>query len=352
VLTTDYETHLHKQPVKNQHPSMARHTDSAASIDDPLRASVPLPFHHVLYPYGFATHIKSNEPAIIRAAEQSWASFIPRFREKPIEVRFLVSDFPTRRRPPYPVFRAQGNLLTLVADSHNFGCCDLAAGFGFACVTKAAVMNRSYVRYHFLEAMVHVLLNALHVVALHAASLIRNGCGLLFVGDSGIGKSSFAYACARRGWTYVSDDASSLPRRRTGRLVIGNPHAFRFRPSVRSLFPELEGHVKVRNGKPTMELKTEQFPNLKLAPECTVDYVIFLNRLEDEPDAPHLVSVSREESLRRLFQNNTFPTELSIHEERLRAIERLLDAQLFQLNYRNFDPAIDLLEQVLRRDTS
>jgi len=331
---------------------MRRHADASTSLIDPLHASIALPFHHVLYPYGFATHIKSNEPAIVRAAEHSWASFQQRFREAPIEVRFLVSDFPTRRRPPCPVFRAQGNLLTIVADAHNFACCDLAAGFGFACVTKAAVTNRNYVRYHFLEAMVYVLLDTRHVVALHAACLIRDGCGILLVGDSGVGKSCFAYACARRGWTYVSDDSSSLPRRRPGRLVVGNPHAFRFRPSVRTLFPELDGHVKIRNGKPTFEVRTEQLPNIKVGPECRVDYIIFLNRLENESAPVRLVPVSREESLRRLFQNNTFPTELSIHEERLQAIERLLDAQLFQLTYRDLDPAIDLLEQVLRRGRS
>jgi hypothetical protein len=328
---------------------MTKHAEASAHAPDPLRASVALPFHHVLYPYGFATHIKSNEPAIVRAAEQSWASFAPRFRERPIEVRFLVSEFPTRRRPPCPIARAQGNLLTMIADAHNFASCDLAAGFGFASLTKAAVMNRNYLRYYFLEAMVYILLDAQHVVALHAASLIRNGCGLLFVADSGVGKSSFAYACARRGWTYVSDDASSLPRRRTGRVVLGNPHAFRFRPSVRALFPELEGHVKLRNGKPTMEVRTEHLPQLKVAPECTVDYVIFLNRREHNTAPPNLEPVSREESLRRLFQHNTFPTELAIHEERLHTIERLLDAQLLQLNYREFDPAIDLLEQLLSR---
>lgn len=238
----------------------------------------------------------------------------------------------------------------IVADAHNFACCDLAAGFGFACVTKAAMMNRDYIRYHFLEAMVYVLLDTCHVVAVHAACLTREGRGVLVVGDSGAGKSSFAYACARRGWIYVSDDSASLPRRKAGRLVLGNPHTFRFRPSARNLFPELHGHVKVRNEKPTIEVATEQLSGVKTALECTIDYVVFLNRLDRDPHKVTLAPLSREESLRRLFQNNTFPPELSIHEERLAAIERLLGARVFQLTYKEFGPAIDLLEQVLRRD--
>jgi hypothetical protein len=38
---------------------------------------------------------------------------------------------------------------------------------------------------------------------------------------------------------------------------------------------------------------------------------------------------------------------LSLHQERLDAIERLLDAQLFQLTYKAFDPAIDALEKLV-----
>ena len=49
----------------------------------------------------------------------------------PLQVRVLVSDSSATRRPPSPVVRAQANLLTMVADSQNFACCDLANGFCF-----------------------------------------------------------------------------------------------------------------------------------------------------------------------------------------------------------------------------
>ncbi len=306
-----------------------------------------LSFRHVLFPFGFPAQIKSNDATVIRAAEQSWATFRHRFRETPIEIRFLVSDFISRRVPCCPVFRAQANLLMLVADAHNFACCDLASGFGFACLTKTAVLNKDYVRYHFLEAMAYTLLDAKHLVAVHAACLIRSGHGVLFVGDSGAGKSSIAYGCARRGWTYVSDDASSLLRRRTGRVVVGNPQTFRFRPSAPVLFPELRGRIKLRNGKPTIEIRTESLPHIKTADECTVDYVVFLNREQQHGGAARLDRLPREESLRRLFQQNVWPAELSIYEERLETIERLLGAELLELTYTELDPAIDLLEGIL-----
>jgi hypothetical protein len=321
--------------------------DDNALASDPLRASLSLPFHHVLFPFGFPVQIKTNELAVLRLAEQSWGGFQMRYHYNPIEVRILVSQYASRRRPPVPSFRAQANLLSVVADSRNFAACDLASGIGFAWLTKGTVSNQTYVRHHFLEAMVYALLDTQHLVAVHAACVVKDGHGVLFVGASGAGKSSLAYACTRRGWTYVSDDASSLPRRRTGRVAVGNPQTFRFRPTASLLFPELEGKPSLRNGKPTVEVRTEQFPDIKTATECTVDYVIFLDRFGCDGEAPRLTPVDRDESLRRLFQK-VWPPELPIHEERLQTVERLLSARLFELTYSACDPAIDLLEQVLR----
>lgn len=318
---------------------------------DPLRAFVPLPYHHVLFPLGFPVHIKSNQLAVIRIAEESWGSFNPRFRDTPIEVRVLVSDVVMRNRPVTPVFRAQANLMTVTADVHNFACCDLSSGFGFACVTRATVSKREYLRNHFLLAMVYTLLDVRNVVDLHAACVAKDGHGVLLAGPSGAGKSSLAYACMRRGWTFIADDASALVRRRTGRLIVGNPQTFRFRPAASALFPELRGRVKVRNGKPTIEIKTEHLRHKALATECTVDHIVFLNRQDEEPNPIRLVPVSREDSFRRIFQGNVWPSELAAHTERVEAVERLLTAERFELTYKALDPAIDILDQLVRGGT-
>ena len=315
-------------------------------LPDPLGASIPLPHHHVLFPFGFPVQIKTNELAIIRAAEQSWAAFAQRFRETPLQLRVVVSDSSTTRRPATPVVRAQANLMTIVADSQNFACCDLASGFCFAHLSKAALLHRDYLRYHFLEGSIYPLMDIQHVVAVHAACVVKDGHGVLFVGDSGAGKSSLAYACARRGWTYVADDAACLVRRRPGRQVLGNPHSFRFRPTVSTLFPELRGRVKLRNGKPTVEVRTEALSHLITAQECTVDYLVFLDRRAQPDGSPLVSSVSEEECLRGLY-SSPWPPELSIHQERFSAVERLLKAERFRMSYLEFDPAIDLLERTI-----
>ncbi len=320
------------------------------NLSDPLLAAVPLNFHTVLFPFGFPVNVKSNSTSVIRAAEESWGAFQQSYRTPPIEVRFVVSEIASRRRPPTPICRAQANLLTIVADANNFAACDLAAGFGFASLTKAATIHRDYIRPHFIESMVYILLDTRHTFAVHAACVQYRGRGVLLLGNSGAGKSSFAYAAARRGWAYLCDDAAVLILHKTGRTVVGNPHTIRFRPSALTLFPEISGPSKPRNGKPTIEIATERLRHVQPVSESGVDLLIFLNR-SNEPAAAELTPMNRQDVLRHLA-TTSWPQELSIHEKRSVAIERLLGAPAFQLEYREFDPALDLLESLIHRDNS
>jgi hypothetical protein len=313
---------------------------------DPLRSTMPLPYQNIFFPYGFPALLKSNDLKIIQTAEACWNSHGNRFRVPPIEMRFVRSENYGRRTPPVPTFRAQATILTMIADANNFGCCDLAASFGFAFVTGAAVANRDYLRYHFLESMAYSLLDTRYVAMIHAACVGRGGHGILLAGESGSGKSSLAYACARRGWTYISDDASAIVLHGGGRTVVGNPHRFRFRPHAKLLFPELQGRLKTRNGKPTLEVKTEHWSHLKTAYEYNIDNVVFLNRNKARDSSAQLTPISSEQSLEHLLQN-PWPRELPIHADRLSALERMAATPCYELTYQEFDSAIDLLDSLV-----
>jgi hypothetical protein len=339
---------LHRYPhtvdMSSIHTNVS--AEKADNAIDTLQSSIALPYQQLFFPHGFPVVVKSNDAAVIATAELSWRGFPQRFDMPPLEARFVISEATAaRRRPPVPVFRAQSNLMTMVADANNFGCCDLAAGFGFAHLTKNATARKDYFRYYFLDAMVYTLLDTQHLVAIHAACVERNGHGVLLVGDSGAGKSSLSYACTHRGWTYISDDSVSLVRHKSGRSVSGNPQTIRFRPSAWSLFPELKGRQRLRNNKPTVEIGTELLQHIRTAFECTVDYIVFLNRQESEVERPHFTPVSRERAIQRLACAR-FPEELSIQAGRIAAVQRLLDAELYELTYRQLDPAVTLLEQM------
>jgi hypothetical protein len=308
-----------------------------------------LPFQTDVFPFGFLVRIKSNHQSVIKIAQESWSRFAPKFSAQPLELRFIISESGGSGIPPDATFRAQNNLLSAVADAHNSALCDLRAGLGFAYLSEAAVRDADYFRYTFLEAMTYTLLDAQHVVAVHAACVAENGNGFLLFGDSGAGKSSLAYACARHGWTYISDDCTSIVRRNFRRVAIGNPRTFRFRPAASTLFPEIRGPVSLRNGKPTMEIKSVALPSINTATECVINHVIFLNRCDL---APALRPVSRQEFWQRISQQNAWPAELCIEEERQEALKSLLGARALQLNYTHYARAVEALERLTGFDAA
>jgi hypothetical protein len=245
--------------------------------------------------------------------------------------------------------RSRYNLLLSVADRDNAIACDLEAGRASIWVTGTVAENPAFLRYRFLEAAACCLLDARHVVAIHAACVSREGRGVLLAGDSGAGKTSLAYACARRGWAYTSDDAAYLVRRGSGRRVLGHPRVFRFRESAGRVFPEFRGWRETRrgNGKPTIEVQTRDLPDIRTAWECPVDSIVFLNRAADTPRSVALEPVPPEEAIRRLWWN-PWPAELPGENERRAALRRLSTAPAFEMTYRDLDAAVDKLELLAR----
>ncbi len=316
---------------------------------DPLLASVPLPHEAEYYPHGFPVRIRTNSQEVLNAACESWGGLEQNYAEAPLEIRCLVRQGGHNQRAPrLPVVRAQGPLLVSVADHENYYTCDLARGFAFGWVNASTVAATEPFRYHFLEAMVYCLLDTRHLVAVHAACVSLDGCGILLAGDSGAGKSSLAYACARRGFTYTSDDSSSLVRKGEGRRVLGNPRLFRFRESAGTLFPEFSGRSARRrgNGKPTVEIATASLPAIRTAAEVDVEHVVFLRRGAASL-APELISVALPDARMRL-SFNPWPSELPMQQDRQATFDRLLGAQLHELRYRDLDTAVDRLEQLVR----
>lgn len=315
-------------------------------------STVSPPFHADVFPFGFLLRIESNHRSVIQIAQESWSCFTPGTSAQPLELSFIVSKDGEGIPLTEVTFRAQNNLLIAVADAHNSALCDLKAGIGFVHLSEAAVLDRSYLRYNFLEAITYTFLDAQHAVAVHAACVAKNGNGFLLFGDSGAGKSSLAYACARRGWTYISDDCTFMLRRTARRIAAGNPRTFRFRPAASSLFPEIEGPVLLRNGKPTIEIKSATLPFVNTATSCRVDRIVFLDRSTQQGSGPALRPVSRSECWRHVSEQNAWPEELDIQEERRDTLEGLLDARAFQLNYAHCSQAVDVLEQAACCDSA
>ena len=312
---------------------------------DPLLIYADLPLRRTYYPLGFGLEVATNSPEVIAAAGESWGDQRRAFDAAPLEIRVVVQ--PGGGQAAEPAFRAQRHLLGIVSDQANFALCDCDAEFAFCFTNSVTAANRPWFRWHFLEAMVYLLLTQRRLVPVHAACVERNGRGVLLCGRSGAGKSTLAFACARAGWTYVADDATMLLQEGGERVAIGNPRFVRFRKDAPEIFPELagcDGHVRP-NGKFTIEAETAALPGIRAASRSRIEKLAFLDRGKGPAEARRIAASDAGE---RLLQ------ELPTYQEKVRArhagvVARLSQVPAYELSYEALPDAIEILQRILEQ---
>ncbi|HEY4378851.1 MAG TPA: aldolase [Acidobacteriaceae bacterium] len=323
-------------------------TNTAAPTDalDPYLCHVEMGLAAVFYPLGFPLHLKTNSQEVIDGAQESWGAFRQEFDIPALRLQVGVLDDEAVECPPGPIFRAHGGIITGIADQGNFCVSDVFHGFSFAWVTRATASRKSYLRYHYLEAAALAHIANRHTAPIHAACVQLNGRGVLLCGDSGAGKSSLSFACARAGWTFISDDASFLLNDRKARRVVGNCHLIRLRPSAVDLFPEARDKpLTPRAGsKPSIELFTATVPGIRKAGSADVDYVVFLNR--SSGGAQEIVPLSKEAARDSILQRLSGLEDL--RRTQVESIDRLLTAEVLEIRYRDLDWAVDRLTRLVR----
>jgi hypothetical protein len=302
---------------------------------DPLSICADLPLEMEFHPLGFPLRLATNCTEVVEAAACAWNSFPAAFAAPAIQVRVLVE--PGDEAPSQPLFRAQQHLIVISAGA-NFAVCDHTRGFAFCRLNSAAAADRDFTRYYFLEAMALFTLTQLHVTPVHAACVARNGRALMLCGESGAGKSTLAYACARRGWTYISDNESWLLRD-DGRTILGHPSRIRLRDTAANLFPELEGRPAVNfNGKRSIILDSA---GLDIAFQCRPERIVFLDR-GGQPAS----FTPAQGAFDRLFAGVIHYTP-EVRAQHRASLERFTEIPALELHYRGLDDAIPALEGLL-----
>jgi len=208
------------------------------------------------------------------------------------------------------------------------------------------VNEASSLRYFFLEASAYLLVTSAFLAGVHAACVAWQGRGVLLAGDSGAGKSSMAYACARSGWTYISDDASYLVRDSDAPEIIGNPFSIRLRESAALLFPEFAGSAITSHpyGKKTIEIPTSKLGDVKTSCRGNVQAVVFLNR--DGAASPELVPFPKEEAL-RIWSKGICYGDDDVRSGHHLAYSKLLAVDTYELKYAEAADAIRCLENLV-----
>ena len=343
---TDFDHRADSRIIKTATTQRAQEVEAAFGSQELL-------FRRVFYPLGFALDLETNREAILDAAQESWGeqSLLPTpGKHVPsIKLRLTVAESAASECPPAARYHANGHLLSIIADAENCIVCDLQQGFAFGWMTEAAMRHRAYLRYHFLEAAALCLLTGSRVTPIHAACVSRNGRGFLLCGASGAGKSTLAYACARAGFTYTTDDASYVVWDDNCARVRGNAHQVRFRPSARELFTELAGRglTPRTEGKPSIEVRTAELPGITTAAEATVNILVLLDREADV--AAELRRLPASEMLPYL-QSTLYPLE-GIRERQAVALACLYNLEMYTLRYGDLTGAIALLESLTREKT-
>jgi hypothetical protein len=303
-----------------------------------------LPLHAVFYPYGFSVEVHTDFEDVLVQYGEMWGRFEKQHTNEAIRIEVQVIDSDESECPPEPTYRLMYPLMMCIADKDNYSIMDLDRCFGRTVITRSTLSHRLYAQY-FLLGLSTCVIATRYATPIHAACIALDGRGMLLCGDSGAGKSTLAYACARAGLTYISDDASYLQNDSTTSRVTGDCYKVRFRPSSAQFFPELQGlEITPRAaGKPSIELPTAPMMHIRRAQTASIEAIVFLDRRWQGPS--QLVPYSTE--IARKFMRQTLFGAVETRKLQYQAIERLLHVDVLEMRYSSLDWAIDRLRALL-----
>jgi hypothetical protein len=316
------------------------------AIEDLTFSRVELGFRRVFYPLGFPLELQTNSWEVIEAASENWGLFSQRFDTAPMRFALGVKEIEgAELRSQKSSFFARDHLMTILIDADNFVVSDYQQFYSYGWITRALASDSGVLRYRVLTPAAMMMAECLALAPLHGALVARNDCGVVLCGDSFAGKSTLAYACAKAGWTYVSDDGTFLLRNRLDRYAVGDPHFFRLREDARELFPELAEHMPIvrPNGKIGIEVPTRELA-ITTAPGATVEHVVFINRQQCGSARLRCCPKDRIENWSEQYV--TFGPQ-QVRADMIRCHQRLLTIPAWELSYSNFEHAVQCLDQLV-----
>jgi hypothetical protein len=158
-------------------------------------------------------------------------------------------------------------------------------------------------REFFLLALL-MLLRREGLYGLHANGAARNGRGVLFIGDSGCGKTTWTLACLAAGWRYLSDDALLVRSTPDAAEVLAFRKGFSYDPKLAGRFPRL---ARAANGAPVAANRKRLgdldsiFPGQFVA-SC-IPTKIFFPRIGPEKTS-HFVPIGQTEALKGIIRQS------------------------------------------------
>jgi hypothetical protein len=287
----------------------------------------------LFHPLGYPVIVESDHPEPLRIAARSWGLRQRLFEAQPLHVTIRVHQGVSPDNAPR--YRAWADGFSLTCDPFTRGEFSIPAHSACLHIGRAALDRPEWFRHELLECLVLTALDTVSFVGLHAASVVPpHREAVLLCGASGRGKSTLAYACARAGWTFVSDDSHLAEGPEN--IVTGSADKIRLREPARNLFPEIAAapSVTAPNGKQCIEVTAPVVADSASARHC-----VFLSRRP----GPAILGPYAEENAIEYFMGYNTRYDRSGAQQRLRDFVR---GKTWLLEYDRLEDAIGALEQL------
>jgi hypothetical protein len=297
----------------------------------------------VFYPMGFPVNIETDAREILVAAGQAWSRYSCVSKREPVRISAALSGKrETGGQTPRVEF--EGAWMSIVQCSANCARGDLSSGTAEIRVTPDVASDIAYFNYHFLKPMTYLLLAPRHFAFVHASCVARNGRAVMLCGDASAGKTCLAFACARRGWTFLSGDATHLLHDSPDFSVVGRPFSIRFRESAKALFPELAAWPAAMrpNGKASIEVDTDRL-GVQTALQAPASHIVFLER--NAANIAQISSMTADEALHRL-DHAVFFGDDAVRQRQRATLAHFASLPVMRLTYSTLDGAEAALREL------
>jgi len=270
---------------------------------------------------------QTNEQSLLEAAAEAFGRFP--FPDpppaKPLVVRLFVREGAPGQpqAQPRPIFSTQGHIFSMTVGAENLGVADLQQGFACGYVTPQVASDGAFVRYTFIEGLGYAMLSMARGYApLHAACVVKHGVAVILQASAGIGKSTLAYACLRRGYQLLAEDVVHVKTSVRPFQLWGAPWKFHLLPDAVNFFPELAGRQALlqMNAEWKLELDLEEHRPGSTVVCAPPGPVVMLRR--GTPGQTHLEFLEPDEASRTF--EVLWPWDSGWTEEHERAISSLL----------------------------
>ncbi len=319
------------------------------AVRDPLGRSMKADLNEVYAPLGVRLRFETNSPLLLEAAGKAFGRYGSAGGLPQSVIRLLVDPVFSEAAPwPDPVFRGQGALFYICVGRQNVAVADLDRRHAFGFVSPAMARDEDFLRRTFLECLAFTLAThgpgATHTYV-HASAVAKGKKGLIFSGPRESGKSTLAYACARRGFKVVTDDVVYLNRGGSSLTAWGRPWRLRLMSDCVDFFPELRSKAGFKDGaQDAIEIELDKLMPDRTQMRCEPAGLFFLERSADPPVCDAL----KPERAVNLLARDLICDIPEVMQRHRRAWLRLAQRGAYRLRYGgDLDSVIDLLQRFL-----